>query len=239
MPLHAQPGPTRATWPLGVDRIAYGGDYNPEQWPREVWDEDVALMRETGVNLVSVGIFSWSMLEPRPGEYDFTWLDELLDLLHAHGIRVDLGTPTASPPAWFFAAHPDAMAIELQPGGRFGTIGSLIDHVFLVERRHLQRLRRVPLETQTGLSGRHSPPLFDYGASVRRELEQFTSELDDDEARTIVAKIEEASGRTVDATRAVDPDLIGGMILQAGSLRVDASVRGRLDRLRRELVTRT
>ena len=64
-------------------------------------------------------------------------------------------------------------------------------------------------------------------------------ELDDTEADVIVAKIEKASGRTVEATRSVDPDLIGGMILQAGSLRVDASVRGRLNRLRRELVTRT
>ena len=63
-------------------------------------------------------------------------------------------------------------------------------------------------------------------------------ELSDDEARTIVDKIEKASGRTVEATRVVDPDLIGGMILQAGSLRVDASVRGRLERLRRELATR-
>ncbi len=64
------------------------------------------------------------------------------------------------------------------------------------------------------------------------------NELTDDEARSIVEKIERASGRTVEATRAVDPSLIGGMILQAGSLRVDASVRGRLERLRRELVTR-
>jgi len=60
-------------------------------------------------------------------------------------------------------------------------------------------------------------------------------ELSDDEARAIVAKIEQASGRTVEATRNVDPSLIGGMILQAGSLRVDASVRGRLERLRREI----
>ena len=64
-------------------------------------------------------------------------------------------------------------------------------------------------------------------------------ELGEGEAKAIVTKIEQASGRTVDATRSVDPDLIGGMILQAGSFRVDASVRGRLDRLRRELVTRT
>ena len=62
-------------------------------------------------------------------------------------------------------------------------------------------------------------------------------ELSDDEAAQIVEQIEQASGRTVEATRAVDPDLIGGLVLEAGSLRVDASVRGRLERLRRELVS--
>jgi F-type H+-transporting ATPase subunit delta len=73
----------------------------------------------------------------------------------------------------------------------------------------------------------------------RLQVELTTAyELAEDEASAIVSRIEEASGRTVEATRSVDPDLIGGMILQAGSLRVDASVRGRLDRLRRELVTR-
>lgn len=73
----------------------------------------------------------------------------------------------------------------------------------------------------------------------RLQVELTTAyELAEDEASAIVRRIEEASGRTVEATRSVDPELIGGMILQAGSLRVDASVRGRLDRLRRELVTR-
>jgi beta-galactosidase len=98
-------------WPLGLDGIAYGGDYNPEQWPEEVWLEDVALMREVGVTMVSVGIFSWALCEPREGEYEFGWLDRLLDLLHANGIRVDLGTPTASPPAWFFATYPQARVV--------------------------------------------------------------------------------------------------------------------------------
>lgn len=74
----------------------------------------------------------------------------------------------------------------------------------------------------------------------RLKVELTTAyELGDDEASAIVARIEQASGRTVEASRSVDPALVGGMILQAGSLRVDASVRGRLDRLRRELVTRT
>jgi len=82
----------------------------------------------------------------------------------------------------WFTAHPEAMEVELQPGGRFGTVGSLIDHVFLVERRHLQRLTGVPLDSKTGLSGRHVAPLFDYGASVRRELEQFADDIDEDVA---------------------------------------------------------
>jgi len=82
----------------------------------------------------------------------------------------------------WFVAHPEAMELEVQPGGRHATVGALIDHIFLVERRHLQRLRGADLDAKTGLSGRHAPPLFDYGASVRRELDQLTSELDDDEA---------------------------------------------------------
>ncbi|GMA33134.1 beta-galactosidase [Litorihabitans aurantiacus] len=102
---------SEVSWPV-AGSIAYGGDYNPEQWPREVWDEDVALMRRAGVNLVSVGIFSWAMLETEEGVFDFAWLDELLDLLHANGIAVDLGTPTVSPPAWFFAAYPQARVIN-------------------------------------------------------------------------------------------------------------------------------
>jgi uncharacterized damage-inducible protein DinB len=88
----------------------------------------------------------------------------------------------------FFTAHPEAMEIEVQPGGRFATVGALIDHIFLVERRHLQRVMNEPVDTKTGLSGHHVPPLFDYGASVRRELEQYASDLDDyiaDEPRTV------------------------------------------------------
>lgn len=96
---------------VGLDDIAYGGDYNPEQWPRNVWHEDVELMQRAGVNMVSVGIWSWAKLEPREGEYDFEWLDYLLDLLHAGGIRVDLATPTAAPPAWFYKKYPQARVV--------------------------------------------------------------------------------------------------------------------------------
>ncbi len=99
------------TWIPGRQTIRFGGDYNPEQWPREVWDDDIRLMREAGVNLVSIGIFSWALLEPQEGTYDFSLLDEIIDRLHAADIDVDLATPTASPPAWFCRAYPHARAV--------------------------------------------------------------------------------------------------------------------------------
>src|SRR3954452_14829304 len=99
-------------WPTALDQLAYGGDYNPEQWPEATWDEDVRLMQEAGVNLVSVGIFSWALLEPTPGSYAFDWLDRVLDKLHAGGIAVDLATATASPPPWFLERHPEATLVD-------------------------------------------------------------------------------------------------------------------------------
>ncbi|MFJ8810159.1 beta-galactosidase [Streptomyces sp. NPDC102490] len=90
-------------------RILYGGDYNPEQWPEETWPEDVRLMKAAGVNSVTLGVFSWSRLEPRPGVHDFGWLDRLMDLMHEGGIGVVLATPTASPPPWLGNLHPDTL----------------------------------------------------------------------------------------------------------------------------------
>ncbi|WP_138444468.1 beta-galactosidase [Sinomonas susongensis] len=96
----------------GTPRIAFGADYNPEQWSREVWKHDVELMREAGVNLVSVGIFSWALLEPEEGRYEFGWLDEVMDLLHANGIAVDLANASASPPPWFTVKYPDSAPVD-------------------------------------------------------------------------------------------------------------------------------
>jgi beta-galactosidase len=111
-------GPTYAT-----DGLWFGGDYNPEQWDAAVHAEDDELMRLARVNTATVGVFAWSSLEPRPGEYTFGWLDEALDRLHRNGVRVVLATPTASPPPWFALAHPDALpvgpdGVRLWPGSR-------------------------------------------------------------------------------------------------------------------------
>jgi beta-galactosidase len=104
-------------------RISFGADYNPEQWPRAVWDDDVRLMREAGVDVVSLGIFSWAKLQPSEGEWRFEWLDEAMDLLHANGIGVDLATATASPPPWLTTKHPEILPVNVHgetiwPGGR-------------------------------------------------------------------------------------------------------------------------
>ncbi|MFD8689120.1 beta-galactosidase [Streptomyces sp. NPDC059651] len=90
-------------------RILFGGDYNPEQWPEEVWEDDARLMKEAGVNSVTLGVFSWAKIEPRPGAREFGWLDRLMDLMHANGIGVVLATPTASPPPWMGARHPETL----------------------------------------------------------------------------------------------------------------------------------
>ena len=100
-----------------LPHLLYGADYNPDQWPEEVWPEDVRLMREAGVNLVSLGIFAWSRLEPTPGKFDFAWLDRIMGLLHEGGISVDLATATASPPPWLSHAHPEMLPM-LADGGR-------------------------------------------------------------------------------------------------------------------------
>lgn len=131
---------------LKLHALAYGGDYNPDQWPESVWHDDVRLMREAGVNLVTLPVFSWSRLEPREGEFDFDWLDTIIDLLWANGIAIDLATATATPPAWLVRAHPEMLphnsdGIRLEFGSRQAYCPS--SPVF---RAHAARLARVMAE---------------------------------------------------------------------------------------------
>jgi beta-galactosidase len=98
---------------IGNRGLRYGGDYNPEQWPESTWPQDIRLMAEAGVNLVTVGVFSWSKLQPAPGELTAGWLDRVLDLLAEAEIGVDLATATASPPPWLVAAHPEILPVTV------------------------------------------------------------------------------------------------------------------------------
>jgi beta-galactosidase len=106
-----------------LGRFAFGADYNPEQWPEPVWDEDMRLMKAAGVSMVSLGIFGWASVEPEPGDYDFGWFDRVMDRLSANGIGVCLATMTASPPPWLARLHPDSLprradGTVLWPGSR-------------------------------------------------------------------------------------------------------------------------
>lgn len=103
--------------------ILFGCDYNPEQWDRSVWQSDVALMTEAGVGLVAINIFGWASLEPQQGQFDFDSLDAIIALLHESGIRINLGTGTASTPPWLSTKHPEILPVAADgttrfPGGR-------------------------------------------------------------------------------------------------------------------------
>lgn len=122
---HSRDLPDGTTFPWIADGLAFGGDYSPEQWPEDVWLEDVRLMQQAGVDSVNVGVFSWGLIEVADGVFEFGWLDRVLDLLHEHGIGVNLATPTAAPPMWLLQDHPEVLRVDadgrtVAPGGRLG-----------------------------------------------------------------------------------------------------------------------
>ncbi|MHA5051727.1 beta-galactosidase [Streptomyces sp. SD15] len=136
MSTHKGPGKGPSLSDATRGRILFGGDYNPEQWPEEVWQDDVRLMKEAGVNSVTVGVFSWAKVEPRPGAREFGWLDRLMDLLHENGIGVVLATPTSAPPPWMGKLHPETLPRD--ENGQIVWWGSRqqFSHSSLVYRRY-------------------------------------------------------------------------------------------------------
>ncbi|WP_310496424.1 beta-galactosidase [Sandarakinorhabdus sp.] len=82
----------------------------PEQWPQSIWASDVRRMVELGLTFVRIGEFAWSRLEPEPGQFDWGWMDRVLDLCASAGLNVVMGTPTATPPKWLVDAHPGILA---------------------------------------------------------------------------------------------------------------------------------
>lgn len=95
--------------------IAFGGDYNPDQWPEEIWDDDIRLMEKAGVNTVALAIFSWDRIQPTEDRWNFGWLDRIIDKLGKAGIATDLASATATAPLWLYEKHP-----EVLPCDKFG-----------------------------------------------------------------------------------------------------------------------
>ena len=100
-----------------------GAAYYPEDWPEAEIDKDIAMMVESGMDVVRIGEFAWARMEPNEGEYDFTWLHNVVDKLSDAGIGVIMGTPTAVPPYWLTAKDPEMfieghLGYRVQHGGR-------------------------------------------------------------------------------------------------------------------------
>ena len=117
--LTATPNRQPFTWPKLLTEngrgIAFGGDYNPDQWSEETWDDDVRLMKKAGVNTVALAIFSWDRIQPQENRWDFGWLDRIIDKLGKAGIATDLASATATAPLWLYEKHP-----EVLPCDKFG-----------------------------------------------------------------------------------------------------------------------
>ena len=90
----------------------FGVDYYPEHWPEERWPTDARLMAEAGFNVVRLAEFAWSRMEPQEAQFDFDWLDRAMAILHSHGIRIVLGTPTASPPPWLMSRSDELFRVR-------------------------------------------------------------------------------------------------------------------------------
>lgn len=96
------------------DTFLYGGDYNPNQWPREIWEEDLKLFKKAHINSVSINIFSWAKIQPEEDRYDFTELDQLVDRLSKEGKQIVLATSTAALPAWMFRKYPEVGRVDYE-----------------------------------------------------------------------------------------------------------------------------
>ena len=105
--------------------IYYGGDYNPDQWPEEIWQEDMRLFKLAGINIITIPNFSWAKLQPAEDRYDFEWLDRVLDLAAKNGIYVCLATSTAAQPAWMSLKYPEILPVDIQ--GRKKTHGGRVN----------------------------------------------------------------------------------------------------------------
>lgn len=95
-----------------IQDMKIGVDYYPEHWNRSLWEQDADRMKHAGVKLVRMAEFAWSRLEPKEGEYCFTWLDEVIGLFAEREIEVFLGTPTCTPPLWLFEKYPEVIQVD-------------------------------------------------------------------------------------------------------------------------------
>lgn len=95
-----------------IDKMVYGGDYNPEQWSEDIWEKDMRLFALAGIDIVTLNVFSWAALQPDEVTYHFEKLDRIMNLVRSHGLKVCLATSTAAHPAWMAKKYPDILRTE-------------------------------------------------------------------------------------------------------------------------------
>jgi beta-galactosidase len=120
--------------------------YYPEQWPEELWADDARRMAELGVSHVRIGEFAWSRMEPEPGQWDWAWLDRAVETLAAAGLKIVMGTPTATPPKWLVDLQPDMVAVDAE--GRPRGFGSRRHYCFSSEPYRAQCARIVTAQAE-------------------------------------------------------------------------------------------
>lgn len=96
------------------DFILHGGDYNPNQWDRDIWAEDMRLLRKAGINCVTINVFSWARLQPAEDVYDFETLDAIIEMLCREGMSIILATSTAALPAWMVKKYPEMARMDYE-----------------------------------------------------------------------------------------------------------------------------
>ena len=95
-------------------RILYGGDYNPNQWPEEVWKEDMRMFRKAGINSATINVFSWAKLQPSEETYYFDELDKIVDMLSAEEDDIVMATSTGALPAWMVKRYPEVARTDYE-----------------------------------------------------------------------------------------------------------------------------
>ncbi len=161
------------------DRIHLGASWYPEMWPPEEWPRDIARMRDLGFPLIRLCALAWKRLEPSEGVYEFDWARDILDQLHAAGIKAMLGTPTAAPPAWLTSAYPDVLRTKAD--------GKVAQHG---KRKHYNHHSRTYRAFARGIAAKMARELgshpavhswqidnemsgFDYGGETRQSFHEW------------------------------------------------------------------
>ena len=153
------------------DRPLYGAAYYSEYTPSDRLDEDIRLMKEAGLTVVRVGESTWSLFEPQDGQFEFAWMDRILDKMHAAGIKVILGTPTYSIPSWMAAEHPEVLSHTWEDKQSYYGIRQNMDLMNPTYRSYCERIIRKMMEHFAG-----HPAIIGYQVDNEVEARQIDNQ---------------------------------------------------------------